>query len=549
MERLMEMAKTKLVVCILLASLAVAPAFCQTFTWKRVPMDGHRSADEARLPKIALQQKQLLKTCEPSLSSLKKVVGYSDQALDLYRPQSPLGNLIADITLLQTEKRTGIHCDLSLFNIGGVRQEMPKGEVIMEDMVGMFPFKNTIVVASLSGEKVLELFRQMAVQNWELFSGAKVIVEGDSVVSVTISGKAVDRSATYKLATNSFLYNGGDGLCIKQLSDNKSDIDTGIKIVDMVVEYMEDLSSSGRHVKSSIDDRLTFTGAGPKKAGAHDAKTSDFPQYATVPSPCAKAPSAKKCLTILHTNDTHSTIEPIRFGKYAGMGGVVERSAFIDSVRCADGDSRVLLLDAGDYSQGSPYFTTFQGKVEVEAMNIMGYDVATLGNHEWDNGVDALGPRLRKAEFQTVLCNYQVASKSYREVVKPYTIVRRGGMKIGIIGILANITEVTDRKLVYGLSYINPVEQVNSWAEMLKNRKKCDLVIVLSHCGLASRYKNDIGDVQMVPDLRNVDIVIGGHTHTDLKEPIYIADADGKPVMIVTDYCKGVYVGQIDCYR
>jgi len=546
----MEMAHSKIkYFTLLFAVLLSAPAFSQTFTWKRVPMDGHRTAANAVLSPSAQKEKDLLKSCEGSLASLKTVVGFSEKELSLYRPQCPLGNLIADILRVQTEKSLGIHCDIALFNIGGIRQILPKGNVVMDDIVSMFPFKNSVVVAKVRGDKLLELFNLMARQNWEVFSGAKVVATKESVLSVTIAGEPLDPAKVYSLVTNSFLYHGGDGLKVKALSDNSADVDTEKPILDVILDYLNDLKAQGKPIVSDVDDRLTFADGDPGKKGAHDGKSSSQVGYVQVDASASLDPKAKKRLTILHTNDTHSAIEPLRFGANAGMGGVVERAAFIDSVRKADGYSNVLLLDAGDYSQGSAYFTTFGGSVEVQAMNIMGYDVATLGNHEWDNGTSALWRNLYKAEYQTVLCNYHVMDKAFKELVKPYVIVRRGGFKIGIIGTLANITEVTDKKRVQGLSYVNPAQVVNDLAETLKFKKHCDIVIMLSHCGLESRYINDAGDVQIAPELKNVDIIIGGHTHSDLTAPVYVKGADGKPIMIVTDYCKGVYVGQLDCYK
>lgn len=558
MERYLEMDKTRLTfilpLAFSLAALSPAPeAQCRekeelSFEWKRVLMDGHRTSGDEMLSPSARKEKQLLQSCVPALADLKEVVAYSCAEMDAYRPQSPLGNFVADMILVQTEKISGVKCDVALTNIGGIRQSMPKGDVVLDDIVSMFPFRNNIIIADIRGDKLLALFNHMASNSWEVFSGVKVVAASDSVVNMSVGGQPLDKDKIYRVAVNSFLYNGGDGICVKDFSEGSQD--TGVKIADFALAFLRDFTASGGKLDSRLDDRIVFADGVDRTMGAHEAKPSSTSASGpeSVAAPVRRSNACRR-LTILHTNDTHSTLEPLRFGEYTGMAGVVERAAFIDSVRTADGRSNVLLLDVGDYFQGSSYFSTFKGRAEVDAMNIMRYDVATVGNHEWDNGTAALAKCLRRSVWSTVLCNYEVDDKSIQRILKPYVIVRRGGLKIGIIGVLANITEVTDKSLVRNLRYINPVEPVNHWAEVLRNEKSCDLVIVLSHCGLNGRYVNDEGDMEFAPRLRNVDIIVGGHTHSDLEKPVYVNDADGKPLMIVTDYCKGIYVGQIDCYR
>lgn len=244
-------------------------------------------------------------------------------------------------------------------------------------------------------------------------------------------------------------------------------------------------------------------------------------------------------LTILHTNDTHSHIDPIRGGAYDGTAGVIERAAYIDSVRNAVGRRNLLLLDAGDFSQGSSYFTLLKGDLEVKLMNAMKYDVATLGNHEFDNGLEELERRLGMAKFEVVCANYDFSGCGVGRYVKPYTIVRRGGMKIGIIGLLTDVMSVVDRGIADKMKYIEPVGVTNRYAEYLKEEKGCDLVICLTHIGFTD-------DVELASNVRNVDIIVGGHSHTDLKSPEIVRDLDGKEVMIVTDECWGFTVGNLE---
>lgn len=247
-------------------------------------------------------------------------------------------------------------------------------------------------------------------------------------------------------------------------------------------------------------------------------------------------------LTIVHTNDTHSHIDPVRSGAEAGLGGVVERAAYIDSVRAADGKRNVLLVDAGDFSQGSSYFTVLKGDVEVDLMNAMKYDVTALGNHEFDNGLEELARRLKNLDCPAVCANYEFSGSELSQIVKPYVIVRRGGLKIGIIGLLTDVSIVVEKHIADKIKYLDPAEVTNRYAEYLRNEKKCDMVMCLSHLGYDGGPDTD---VEMAKRLRNVDLIVGGHSHTFLQGAVQVDDLDGKPVTIVTDGCWGLYVGNL----
>ncbi len=243
-------------------------------------------------------------------------------------------------------------------------------------------------------------------------------------------------------------------------------------------------------------------------------------------------------LTIIHTNDTHSHIDPVRSGDEKGLGGVIERAAYVDSVRMADGKRNTLLLDAGDFSQGTSYFSILHGDLEVDLINAMGYDAVCLGNHEFDNGFDELARRLRNLRCPAVCANYTFTSKALSSVVHPYVIVRRGGLKIGIIGLLTDLSRMVEKKIADQTRYLDPVEVTNSYADYLKNTKHCDLVICLSHLGYDE-------DMDLVSKTRNVDLVIGGHSHTFLEEETLCKDLDGRTVPVVTDGCWGLYAGNV----
>ena len=253
-------------------------------------------------------------------------------------------------------------------------------------------------------------------------------------------------------------------------------------------------------------------------------------------------------LVILHTNDSHSQIEPLRVGRDKGYGGVERRMEYIRQVREQYGKDKVLLLDAGDYNQGTPYFTVAKGDLEMELVNAMKYDVATLGNHEFDNGQQELARRLRKARFTTLTCNYDFSATCLKKLVKPWTIVKRGGMKIGIVGATSYLEGNVMHSHLDGMKRLNTIAEVNRWAEFLKKEKKCDLVIFLSHLGYRGGTQDRPSDEILVAASRNIDLVIGGHSHTFIKSPLIVKDLDGKDVPIVQAGCQGVQVGKFEIY-
>lgn len=252
-------------------------------------------------------------------------------------------------------------------------------------------------------------------------------------------------------------------------------------------------------------------------------------------------------LVILHVNDTHSHEEPLRDGgTQGGMGGVIERAAYVDSVRTAVGKKNVLLLHAGDFSQGTSYFTELGGDIEIDLINAMKYDVVTLGNHEFDNGIDELARRLDNLRCPVVCANYDFSELVLGKYVKPYAIVRKGGMKIGVIGLLTDVTRVVQKSIADKMKRFDDIEVANKWADYLKNEEHCDMVIALTHIGFDSVGMNDPA---LVAGTRNIDLVVGGHSHTFLTDAEYRNNLDGRPVPIVQDGCWGLFVGQVDVYR
>ena len=251
-------------------------------------------------------------------------------------------------------------------------------------------------------------------------------------------------------------------------------------------------------------------------------------------------------LVILHTNDTHSQIEPVRVGRDRNKGGIERRLQYVNSVREKAGRRNVLLLDAGDYNQGTPYFTVAKGDLEIELMNALGYDVATLGNHEFDNGQEELARRLSSAEFVTVTCNYDFSGSVLKDYIKPYTIIRRAGLKIGIVGATSYLEGVVLKSHLEGLVRLDAISEVNKWAAWLKHKKNCDLVILLSHFGHQGGSMEHPSDILMAQNSNDIDIIIGGHSHTFLKDAVEIENLAGRKVVITQCGGQGVIVGRMD---
>ena len=257
---------------------------------------------------------------------------------------------------------------------------------------------------------------------------------------------------------------------------------------------------------------------------------------------CSVPADARK-LVILHTNDTHSQIEVVRSGKGIGKGGVHQRAEFFAKIKAEN--ENVLILDAGDYNQGTPYFTVFKGDLEVQVMNELGYEVVTLGNHEFDNGLDELARRLKNAKYTTVCANYDFTDTPLKDIIKPYVVIERGGLKIGIFGITTDLKTLVAKQNIKGMVYEDAYEVTDATALKLRNELGCDLVIALTHIGY-SGYPNQLSDINLAQKTENVDIIIGGHSHTFLKSEKIYKNRAGKDVVIVQAGAQGEYVGCLE---
>ncbi len=252
-----------------------------------------------------------------------------------------------------------------------------------------------------------------------------------------------------------------------------------------------------------------------------------------------------KQIEILHTNDTHSCIMPLNPNLadtvVAGRGGYLRRVAMINQER--KNNPKLLLLDSGDFSQGSPYYSIFKGDVEIGLMNMMGYDAATIGNHEFDFGLENMARIFRMAKFPIVCSNYDFSGTPVEGTVKPYVVLRREGLKIGVLGVCPKLDGLVDSRNYGSVKYIDPVAVADSIADVLKNKEKCDLVICLSHLGWEDSPEE--GDERLISNTRNIDIVLGGHSHTYFRDLRYVDNADGVPVPDDQNGKHAVYVGKI----
>ena len=252
-------------------------------------------------------------------------------------------------------------------------------------------------------------------------------------------------------------------------------------------------------------------------------------------------------LTILHTNDVHSRIDPFPMdgSRNQGLGGVARRAALVSQIRKEQ--KNVLLLDAGDVFMGTPYFNMFGGELEFKLMSDMGYDASTIGNHDLDNGIEGFVKQLPHAKFPFLVSNYDLSDTALNGRTAPYKIFKKQGIRIGIFGLGIELAGLVDKKNYGNMIYQDPVVKGNEMAAFLKNDKKCDLVICLSHLGY--KYKDDkVSDLILAKSTRNIDLIIGGHTHTFLKLPEDVVNLDGKITTVNQVGFAGINLGRLDYF-
>ena len=258
-------------------------------------------------------------------------------------------------------------------------------------------------------------------------------------------------------------------------------------------------------------------------------------------------PDDKVKIVILHTNDVHSHLEPFPANdpKFAGLGGVERRAAMIKQIRAQE--KNVLVLDAGDIFQGTPYFNMYGGEAEIKLMSAMGYDASAIGNHDFDGGLDNLAKQLQHATFPLLCANYDFAGTPMEGKTQPYKVFEMDGVKIGVFGLGIEMAGLVDSRLYGKTIYLDPIVKSAEMVKELRDNQKCDVVICLSHLGY--KYENDkVSDMVLAKKSRGIDIIIGGHTHTLLEKPVITRNRDNESVVVTQVGWAGIRLGKIEIF-
>ena len=263
----------------------------------------------------------------------------------------------------------------------------------------------------------------------------------------------------------------------------------------------------------------------------------------------ASEKNQQKHITILHTNDVHSHIDPFKanHSRYPNFGGAVKRATYINSVR--NENPNLLILDAGDMFQGTPYFNYFGGELEFKLMSMMQYSAATIGNHEFDNGIDGLLKQIPNAQFELLSANYDFSKTVLDTFIKPYKVFKMDGLKIGVFGLGVKLEGLVDKKMFKETVYLDPIEITQDMTRILKENEKCDLIICVSHLGYYYKATPEtISDLNLAAKTKDIDLIIGGHTHTFLPKPTVVKNLDNKNVLVNQVGFAGINMGRIDFY-
>ena len=257
--------------------------------------------------------------------------------------------------------------------------------------------------------------------------------------------------------------------------------------------------------------------------------------------------SSHKNITILHTNDVHSHVEPFSkdHSEFPNKGGFERRATLISEIRRKNPNT--LLFDAGDIFQGTPYFNFYGGEIEFKLMSMLGYDAVTIGNHDFDNGIDGLDKQLPNAKFDIISSNYDFKNTILESKISNYKIYNKSGIKIGVFGLGIELEGLVSKDLYKETKYLDPIDIANDTAKKLKETENCDLVICLSHLGYKyEKFPNKVSDLNLAKSTKNIDLIIGGHTHTFMNKPVVVKNNVGNDVLINQVGCFGLYLGRID---
>ena len=347
------------------------------------------------------------------------------------------------------------------------------------------------------------------------------ITSDGQLQSASIGGHPIDPNRIYTIATLDYVADGNDKLVAMKKAVER--IDTDELVRETLMKHVKLLDQQGQKAHAAIEGRVTMNIVGET---VHQAAASQQEAEKTLMSIRPVGGSKTRELLIVHTNDTHSCVEPLNPNladtAQADKGGYLRRAALLNDLRARD--PQLLLVDAGDFSQGSAYYNLYHGDVEVGLMNLMGYDAATIGNHEFDFGVENMARLFRMAHFPIVCCNYDFTGTACEGIVKPYVIIKRNGLKIGILGVSPQLEGLVSAHTCVGVRYNDPIAAAQPIADYLKNKAKCDLVVCLSHLGWKVA---GISDDEFIPATRNIDVVIGGHSHTYFVNPQLLKNLDG----------------------
>lgn len=261
------------------------------------------------------------------------------------------------------------------------------------------------------------------------------------------------------------------------------------------------------------------------------------------------APAMGRKLTILHTNDQHSRIEPFdnSYTKNPNQGGFARRASLVEQIRAKE--KNVLLLDSGDTFQGTPYFNFFGGELEFKLMSMMGYEASTMGNHDFDNGLEGFLKVQPNAKFPFICSNYDFKNTILDGHTVPFSLLDKNGIKVGLFGLGVQLEGLVGKKNYGETVYLDPIETAQHYADLLKKEKKCDLVICLSHIGYEYKDEPDkVCDIQLAQKTDNIDLILGGHTHTFLNEPVAYTNKSGKTVLVNQVGWAGLLLGRLDYY-
>ena len=269
--------------------------------------------------------------------------------------------------------------------------------------------------------------------------------------------------------------------------------------------------------------------------------------WSAISGPLLEVATNEILITILHTNDTHSQIDPLPDNdkQYGGKGGVARRATLVKRVRKESPNT--LMIDAGDVFQGTPYFNFYKGEVEYKSMSLIGYDVGTLGNHDFDNGVNALVAAMKFANFDFVSSNYDLGGTPLETRVKRYVVRTLGGVRVGLFGLGISPDNLITPENFKGITYMDPVKSAREVVEILRERERCKLVIGMSHLGYYPNAKEgEVGDTQVASQVDGIDFIASGHTHTFMQKPVLTKQPSGNDTIIFQVGRSGIYVGRID---